>query len=160
MTLPEGAAAAAGDAWETGRALWQVRPAEYSRCLWRGAEASPGAAAEEDRCPRSAMLGGAVCKEHLALLPKRRDRAAQIMLMAADVAAQRLVDGLQALDERTAMKAAESLLNRTGLSERQNITVTSGSEESGFDAMAKFFVVGEKDEEEPEEDAAEERAGE
>lgn len=140
------------EAWRSGTGyLWQTNPAEYSRCLWRGAEAS---GAEEDRCPRSALLGAAVCKEHLVLLPKRRDRAAQILLMSADAAAQRLVDGLGALDERTALKAAESLLNRTGLSERQNITVTSGSEESGFDAMAKFFVVGDTAGDAEEEDEA------
>jgi hypothetical protein len=125
--------------------LWETDPLR-SRCMFTvGGTREDELQQEEVRCPATAELNAIVCKEHLALLPRQRDKAAQILLLNSNRAAHRLLDALDAVDERVRLKAAESLLNRVGLSERQNITVTSGSDETGHDAMVKYlFEAGEQ----------------
>jgi hypothetical protein len=74
-------------------------------------------------CKRAAVIGGAVCSKHGGSAPQVKARAAERILMSADLGARRLI---QFMNDRKVpyavrLRAAESLLDRAGLGATQMV---------------------------------------
>ena len=72
-----------------------------------------------ERCRKAAICGGTVCATHGGSAPQVKRSARERLLEAADPAAARLVRALESEDDRTAIRAAQIILDRAGLHPRQ-----------------------------------------
>jgi hypothetical protein len=79
------------------------------------------------RCRRAAISGGTVCATHGGSAPQVKRSARERLLEAADPAAARLVRALESEDERSAIRAAQIILDRAGLHPTQAVELSGPS---------------------------------
>lgn len=107
------------------------------------------------QCNGTAEPGSNLCGRHQPYLVTEKRKAAERLMLAGDIASRKLVGLMDDPDSRIQLRAAESVLDRIGLSARQNVSITSGAETSKFEqVLGRLFDVGERGEEESEEDVA------
>lgn len=96
-----------------------------------------------ERCRKSAIKGGNVCRSHGGAAPQTKKTARQRLLEAAEPAVKRLVQAIRSDDERNAIKASAIILDRAGFHPTRSLEVSGQNGEpiklQNTGALAEIF---------------------
>lgn len=82
-----------------------------------------------NRCGKAAMKGGTVCRNHGGAAPQVKQSARARLAAAVDPALDVLVDDLKAKKPMDRQRAANSILDRAGISRVHRMEVSDAKEE-------------------------------